>query len=786
MIRITNVGAGHERYYLDQVALGTEPPGWWLGRLCAELGVEGAVREEAFRRVLDCRRPDDGLRLRPQPTRVRARDLTFTQPKSVSVLWALAPPAVAGAIEEANTAALSSACGYVEEHGLWLNDGSTGSGMAAAVFAHHTSRASDPHLHTHVVMANLTRSPDGHRAIGALSLSPVVRTAGFLYQAQLRHEITIRLGLEWGEVRYGVAQLGAVPGPLRAVFSRRREQVERTMAEHHGSSVRSARLAALVDRPEREVAKREEDLRVEWRARAEQAGFDPHAVTGPDAPEQWQRQNGPPVDFPTVPMNVGRLRPPDVGQTRTLGDLGFDDVSSFSRAEVLEALSARASQGAAISELKREAGRLLSSGEARPFTGSAPLRRRDVARTPSGPVVVSRRDGRWRSQRAIEAEERLAHWAREGRSASVATVPPPGVTPEDRETARALGSLLQSGRGVELLEAGPGWRRDAVVAGACRAWTDAGVRVMLAGEGRAGEELAAATGLAAHSPGRLLDGVGRLRSGGPGVVVLAGAESIPAGALADWAEATSRLGTKLVLVGEPGPLPEIDRAGGWRAARAAVGALRLGRDAPGQELDRWAEPALPAASWLVLGPGPESVRQRLVADWLDAPDGAAMVSARRAVVDDLNRRARAGLLEQGRLGGRSELPGLVDARQGEAVVVGRAAAAARSVGLVPGTTLRLQGAHLVSDSGVRWSVGRVPAEADLRYAYARSPYQAWRAKSSPLLVLGPPPPGPRPDDSVYYTVGPSRSRAAERARVAASYERPLPRERARDRSLGRG
>jgi conjugative relaxase-like TrwC/TraI family protein len=322
LIRLTNVRAGHERYYLDQVALGSEAPGWWLGGLCPELGLAGEVGGEQLRLLLDSRRPVTGERLRTRPSPVRGRDLTFSEPKSVSVLWGLGGPEVATGLEEAHGEALRAACSYLERRAVQLGNGSRSEGMAAAVFAHRTSRAGDPHLHTHVVVANLGRAEGPYRALDGLVLSAQARTAGLLYQAHLRHAVTARLGLEWGEVDNGVAQLRSVPAELRGVFSRRRAQVEAGMALHHGASARSARLAALVDRPER-VVRDWGSLVREWRDRAERAGYTaddlvPHRVhAGRDRGENTggEGEGAQPIE-------------------RGLAELGLDSRSSFSRADV--------------------------------------------------------------------------------------------------------------------------------------------------------------------------------------------------------------------------------------------------------------------------------------------------------------------------------------------------------------------------------------------------------------------------------------------------------------------
>ena len=87
-------------------------------------------------------------------------------------------------------------------------------GFVAAAYQHRTSRAQDPHLHTHVIVANMARTPsDGKWR--ALDGEPILKSyrlaAGYLYQAHLRAELTQALGLEWEEPRKGMAELKHVP-----------------------------------------------------------------------------------------------------------------------------------------------------------------------------------------------------------------------------------------------------------------------------------------------------------------------------------------------------------------------------------------------------------------------------------------------------------------------------------------------------------------------------------------------------------------------------------------------
>jgi conjugative relaxase-like TrwC/TraI family protein len=107
-----------------------------------------------------------------------------------------------------------------------------GEGLIAAAYLHRMSRSLDPQLHTHVVAANLTRGPDGRfTALHATPLYRAAKTAGYLYQAQLRAAVSDRLGLEWGEVRSGAAELVGIPAEVLGEFSKRRHEMLRAAME---------------------------------------------------------------------------------------------------------------------------------------------------------------------------------------------------------------------------------------------------------------------------------------------------------------------------------------------------------------------------------------------------------------------------------------------------------------------------------------------------------------------------------------------------------------------------
>ena len=103
-----------------------------------------------------------GRRVRP----VVGFDLTFTIPKSASVLWALGDARTRSAVIDAHHAAVTGALRFVEHSVVRTRVGAGGRrqvrtrGMLAAGFDHWDSRAGDPNLHTHVVLANKVQGPD--------------------------------------------------------------------------------------------------------------------------------------------------------------------------------------------------------------------------------------------------------------------------------------------------------------------------------------------------------------------------------------------------------------------------------------------------------------------------------------------------------------------------------------------------------------------------------------------------------------------------------------------------
>ncbi|MDE0175616.1 MAG: relaxase domain-containing protein, partial [Defluviicoccus sp.] len=150
-------------------------------------------------------------------------------------------------------------------------------GLVAATFRHLTSRDQDPQLHTHCILANMTRN----RAGDWRSMEPTrIRRSVKLIGAYYRQELARRL-MDMG-FRIETTMIGGVPGfeiagyprPLLDEFSSRRREIL-SWLEKHGLPYSKAltQQAALITRA-RKAERGLDELKAEWTARAEKLGVE--------------------------------------------------------------------------------------------------------------------------------------------------------------------------------------------------------------------------------------------------------------------------------------------------------------------------------------------------------------------------------------------------------------------------------------------------------------------------------------------------------------------------------
>ena len=212
---------------------------------------------------------------RRTPVPVAGFDLTFTMPKSASVLWALADPATRGLVEAAHRAAVDDALRFLEERGLYTRTGARACaqvptrGLVAVGFDHFDTRTGDPNLHTHVVIANKVQGEDGGwRSVDSRALHHAVVTVSELYDDLLADHLAVRLPVVWGwrdrgPRRTPAFELTGIDDPLLRAFSTRAADIGTALqdaltdfASAHGrepTRVENTRLRQRVTRATRPV-----------------------------------------------------------------------------------------------------------------------------------------------------------------------------------------------------------------------------------------------------------------------------------------------------------------------------------------------------------------------------------------------------------------------------------------------------------------------------------------------------------------------------------------------------
>jgi conjugative relaxase-like TrwC/TraI family protein len=310
-------------YVLSSVALGIdeyyagvgEAPGVWSGAWSRELGVEGMVEAVQLRALIDGTHPVLGLPLLAglRERSVKAFDLTFSAPKSVSLLWALGTEPVADVVMAAHREAVTAAVGFLEEHAATARLQVDGvrrhvptHGWAVAGFVHRTSREGDPQLHTHCLVPNVVqRDADGRCvALAARPLFVWARAAGSVYQAELQRSLSVRLGVEWGPDRSNTRDLlEFTPAQLRA-FSKRSVEIEAELEargvryEAPALRMRADDEASLATRPAKDHSLTPSLLTDRWHTEAGAV----HLAIGPalDQAACWRDPTLPPLSYDDV------------------------------------------------------------------------------------------------------------------------------------------------------------------------------------------------------------------------------------------------------------------------------------------------------------------------------------------------------------------------------------------------------------------------------------------------------------------------------------------------------
>lgn len=697
MVGVTKIGRGNAKYWIEAVAEGgedyyTKPgerPGEWIGGLAVDLGLVGEVDRDAYFRLLAGEHPvDGGVLVRRAPPRVfldasgRTRrkepilghDVRFSAPKSVSLLWAIGSPSAQKEVEEALDHAVRAAYAHLEQEACFVQRGKggtsieRGAGFVGMAFLHRSSRAGDPALHVHVVTANMTRAASDGKWLSLANprrQSPLLREAkstGYVFQAELRAELTRRIGARWGPVVNGHADLTGIDRPTIDHFSRRRGEILEEMERRGTTSAAAAEVAAYRTRDAKDYGVDPDGQREDWRARGAEFGLTEANIAG----------------------RVGSARRVD---PRALGPRDLDTAlasleathSHFDRRDLLCAIADQMTDGTTATELRRGVEQILAGDRV---------------------VCVHRGEGLlgtsyFTTPRLWEMEQEVLRAARaeEGSESADADTLARVLARHSYLSAEQVEMVRRITVGDERIvtvAARPGTGKTTALRAAREVWAEAGIRGIGVATARSASGELADAGVPSRSITALLIACEEASSRGrqplpPGtVIVMDEASTTSTPHMASLVRLVEDCGGKLVCIGDPRQIGAVGPGGLYGRLTtvvepAVLTEIRRQRDPHDRRIVELAHEGrgsdaldlLRVRDQLVIADTLEDSLQAIVLDWSRAFVGgedAVMIARRIRDVAELNGRARELLREGGRLGGPAVEVGGEDFAIGDRVV----------------------------------------------------------------------------------------------------------------------
>jgi conjugative relaxase-like TrwC/TraI family protein len=625
--------------------------------------------------------------------RVAMFDHCFNSPKSVSLLAAGGGERIRAEVAAGRAEALQVPIAYLQRHGVGVRRDHNGTdrlkatgGLLGIAFEHRSSRAGDPHAHTHVLVQNAAKGPDGRwTALDSDRLYAHLMAADHLYLAAERAALTERLGVRWGPVdaRSGAAEVvGLNDRALIERFSKRSEEIDHWLVEQGLSGIKASSAAAVATRAPKDHSESEQSVYARWARELAEQGVGERQLT-----EVCRGERGRPATATELRQVLDELAGPE-GLTA--------EASTFTRADVVDALAKRlpvaVSAEAALTQAEQVADR---------FVGERSVR-----------VGRDRRLGleRYSTPDLLERERNLIAAATERRQEACAQVHPDIVRSVlDRhptagaDQAAMVQDVCRSGSGVVLVVGRAGSGKTWTLGLAREAFQLDGYRVLgCAPTGIATVGLGEEGFSDLRTVDRLLWDLGRNWAELDERTVLVVDEAAMMGSrkLAPLLEHAERAGSKVVLVGDDRQFASIQAGGGFRALRLRLGASELTENR--RQVQEWEQRAIEdvragrveeaicayAEHDRVQAFDTRDDRERAVlGDWWQAHQAGeepVIYAHRRVQVDRLNQTCQRLRAAHGQLGVERLAVGDLQVAVGDRVVLG--ANALERLGVANGTS----------------------------------------------------------------------------------------------------
>lgn len=760
--------AEKDDYYLK----GKEPPGQWQGKGAEALGLSGEVTREDFAAALRGYRPGndsdkpESLVQNAGDKHMAGWDLTFSAPKSVSVLWALAPEDVQAQLAAAHDAAVTDALKFIEDHASFTRRGKGGAtqekvnGLLVSTFQHGTSREQDPQLHTHSFVHNVAERQDGSwGSIDGRNFYKWKMASGAYYRAALAERLQ-ELGFEVRRDGKSFAVEG-VSEKVEKHFSKRRAQIEEVLERMGANSAKASAAVSLKTRKAK-TAQDRDALHEQWQQEASDLGF------------RWKDRE---ADTPVEKLKMAE-------RDNMLEQL-TEQSSTFDERRLWEKVATEAQGAIGVKEI---AGVVNSLGKDKEVVH---LQRREVEaeqRTEVQEPQFTTRKMLTLEQEMIETAQNMSK-----NTSHAVTDEQLGATMAARPTLSqeqgdALRHITRDSGSITLVRGMAGTGKSFLLDAARETWEASGYSVQgVALQGKTAQDLQDGTGIKSqtmHSFLRELQGNGNEPPSrtltDKDIIVIEEAGMIGSRQMRDLLKLTEQAGAKLVAVGDHQQLQPIEAGGAFKAIQTHIGAadltgIRRQREAWMRQAVRdlatgqaaTALAGLDKAGRLHIGEDNIGARADLVQNWAasEVPIKERLMLARtNEDVNDLNQLARHVLKSEGKLEDSVNLP---DGRETREIAVGERIRFTRNdyrLDVRNGTTATVRGIEqrngqafldVETDGGqvVQFQGTGEEAFTDFDYAYATTVHksQGMTVESSHLLIT----PGV---DREWSYVGLSRAR----------------------------
>lgn len=616
-------------------------------------------------------------------------DVTFTIPKSMSLLLAFAGEGQAERVEGIYSSQVGRAFGWMESQTAYGMRGKHGGGKSASVTAgtgflgwamtHRAARpvgdadVGDPHWHVHVTLANMTRSAEDGRwstvAAGGRDLMRHAPSVGRILRALTRHELGTQLGVKFDRsARTEAWEIAGIPDSTLRHFSKRGESIHELLAQlgmdEGRVSVEAERIAEAQTRGAKTEVAHGSDatLRMVWLADAERAGIDV---------EEMMRHVNTASGRTVLPADLRRhlvavLSDPETGLTA--------HSRRFSKLDLMGAIAESLPGGIqSIEALDGLADQLLLDPEFVDLRMSVKAERGMNHSHLANAQLYTTRDviaaERAIFAHAVESDARYAAVAPEVAVDAMLTVEATQGYPLSDEQREAVGRVVTSERAVDTVLGPPGTGKTTIMRAARTAWEARGFRVLgVATAAVAAHHMAVEAGLQTRTVAGVLMAPDRL--GEVDVLVVDEANLTDDRSRAALYAAAATHNVKVVEVGDPKQLRGVGCGSLFGKVHEVVAgsvlsenrrqldeverrALQAWRDGDYQTAWRsWADRgrlvATETVDEAVADMVVEGIRLRSGApDVHDAIHGVVMIAGTRAQVDLLNRATQTVRAEQG-------------------------------------------------------------------------------------------------------------------------------------------